>query len=98
MLLMLLLLLLWIYTAVILALVMLLTAAMYPIYHCTTVLYCSQVVVWSIAGSGALYVMFGLAGYLVAFDQTKDNILNNFSPQDPSLIVARWTCHRRKCH
>lgn len=43
----------------------------------------------SIGGSGVLYVLFGLCGYLVAFDETKDNILNNFEANDRSLIIAR---------
>jgi len=39
--------------------------------------------------AGFIYILFGLAGYLFAFDKTADNILNNFSSKDPSLVVAR---------
>lgn len=39
--------------------------------------------------SGLIFTAFGIAGYFIAFDATKDNILMNFSPRDTSLIVAR---------
>ena len=39
--------------------------------------------------SGAVYILFGLSGYLFSTDRTADNILNNFSPKDPSLALAR---------
>jgi amino acid permease len=49
----------------------------------------NQVLGYSIGGSGVIYIFFGVAGYLFAYDNTMDNILNNFSPHDPSLIIAR---------
>jgi amino acid permease len=49
----------------------------------------NYVINYSIIGSGFLYVLFGICGYLVAFDKTKDNILNNFDANDCSLIIAR---------
>lgn len=48
-----------------------------------------SVLTYSITGSGIIYILFGVAGYLFAYDGTLDNILNNFSSHDPSLIVAR---------
>lgn len=49
----------------------------------------NHVLYYSIAGSGLIYILFGVAGYLFAYDNTLDNILNNFSSHDPSLIIAR---------
>lgn len=43
----------------------------------------------SIGGSGFIYILFGISGYFFAYDSTRDNILNNFSSHDPSLIIAR---------
>ena len=48
-----------------------------------------QVLYVSIPGSGLIYIIFGIGGYLFAYENTFDNILNNFSSQDPSLIIAR---------
>lgn len=39
--------------------------------------------------SGLVYILFGISGYFFAYDNTKDNILNNFSSHDPSLLGAR---------
>jgi len=39
--------------------------------------------------SGAVYILFGLSGYFFSTNRTADNILNNFSPKDPSLALAR---------
>ena len=43
----------------------------------------------TITFSGCVFAIFGIAGYVLAFDACSDNILNNFSPRDPSLVVAR---------
>ena len=43
----------------------------------------------TISFSGCVFTTFGIAGYVLAFDACSDNILNNFSPRDPSLVVAR---------
>jgi amino acid permease len=43
----------------------------------------------TITFSGSVFTIFGLAGYVLGFDACSDNILNNFSPRDPSLVVAR---------
>ena len=48
-----------------------------------------QVLCYTIYSSGLIYLTFGIGGYFIAFDQTRDNILNNFSSRDPSLVVAR---------
>ena len=40
--------------------------------------------------SATLFTCFGLAGYFFAFDDTADNILNNFSSRDPAVLVARF--------
>lgn len=49
----------------------------------------NRVMSHTISFSGAIFCIFGLAGYFLAFDACSDNILNNFSPRDPSLVVAR---------
>lgn len=49
----------------------------------------NRVIDVSMMSAGLLYILFGVAGYFLALDWTLDNILNNFSPQDPSLLIAR---------
>jgi amino acid permease len=49
----------------------------------------NRVMSTTITFSGLVFTMFGVAGYMIAFDETRDNILSNFSPRDHSLIVAR---------
>lgn len=49
----------------------------------------SHVIRVSIFIAGVIYIFFGIAGYTIAYDSTKDDILNNFSSHDPALILAR---------
>lgn len=48
-----------------------------------------RVLQYTTHGSGLIYLLFGVAGYLIAFDATQDNILNNFPSRDPALVAAR---------
>lgn len=48
-----------------------------------------QVISVSMGTSAALFIAFGLAGYFFAYDNTADNILNNFPAHDPSVLIAR---------
>lgn len=43
----------------------------------------------SMTVAAVIFTSFGLVGYLFASDHTQDNILKNFSPRNPSLLVAR---------
>lgn len=49
----------------------------------------NQVVYTSMIISGVIFSLFGLSGYFIAYDATKDNILNNFDDADPALVVCR---------
>jgi sodium-coupled neutral amino acid transporter 6 len=40
--------------------------------------------------SSTIYIAFGLCGYFFAYDNTDDNILDNFSSHDISLVIARF--------
>jgi amino acid permease len=48
-----------------------------------------RVIDTSMTIAAVLFACFGLVGYFFASDQTQDNILKNFSPRDPSLLIAR---------
>jgi amino acid permease len=43
----------------------------------------------SMTVAAVLFTSFGFVGYLFASNHTQDNILKNFSPRDPSLLIAR---------
>lgn len=43
----------------------------------------------SMGVAAIIFAAFGLVGYFFASDETQDNILKNFSPRDPSLLIAR---------
>lgn len=49
----------------------------------------NKVINISMSIAALIFVSFGLVGYLFASDHTQDNILKNFSPHDPSLLIAR---------
>lgn len=43
----------------------------------------------AVSGASIVFILFGMAGYIFAGGETADNILKNFSPRDPLLMVAR---------
>jgi amino acid permease len=61
----------------------------YSDLHQPTEVNMNAVIDRSMVVAATLFTAFGLAGYLFAHDHTADNILKNFSPRDPSLLIAR---------
>jgi amino acid permease len=49
----------------------------------------NSVISWSVGVSSIIFTAFGLVGYFYAYGNTQDNILKNFGPRDPDLIIAR---------
>ena len=49
----------------------------------------NSVITWSVGVSSIIFSAFGLVGYFYAYGNTQDNILKNFGPRDPDLIIAR---------
>ena len=50
------------------------------------------VIHWAVALSFLIMYLFGVAGYLYAYDETSGNILLNFSPDDPIILLGRVSC------
>ena len=50
------------------------------------------VIHWAVALSFLIMYLFGVAGYLCAYDETSGNILRNFSPDDPIILLGRVSC------
>jgi len=50
------------------------------------------VIHWAVLLSFLVMYLFGVAGYLYAYDETSGNILLNFSPDDPIILLGRVSC------